>query len=165
MKQFLPAILGALLLSACSVDAAEDDGPKAATILPETLGLPLLRDSAIIADCKHEAILAGFAELTCVDIIFPAELSSSEGKESFASALSSLYAARITEEGWALTTDWDMLKAFEKPVSEDCSTKVKIMTWMVDEAKPVADRNFETSRFAFIRDEAAVCGDKRKAPR
>ena len=163
MKKIKIIALGILLLASCANGDVQQDSESRAAILPNTLTQTLLRDSEIIKECKHEAVLADFSELTCVEIRFPANTGDRDAKEVFAANLTSEYAKSIVDKGWTLTTDWKLMKVFEKPVSEDCSAKVKIMAWLVDETKPVAERNFETSRLSFLRDKAELCGDKRKA--
>lgn len=163
MKNLWIAVMGLSLLASCANGEAEPKANAEATILPETLNQSLLRDSEIIKDCKQEAVLANFSELTCVGIIFPANMEDRDAKEAFAADLAADYAKTIVAKGWSLTTDWKLMKVFEKSATENCSTKVKIMAWVVDESKPMADRNFETSRLSFLRDSKEVCGDKRKA--
>lgn len=163
MRVLLSPLMMTLLLTAGTEATAQSASAKTEMILPKSLNLDLIQRGQIIPECDFEKVLATPAEITCVGIAFPETSVDSDSQEVFAVDLTRQYADAVASKGWTSTTDWPLVKGFEKPVTDECSETIKILTWLVDETKAVEKRNFATSRFTFLLENGTVCGDKRKA--
>lgn len=157
MTRLIALLLGAIALTACSAAPTP-------TLFAETVNLPLLDGSEIIDDCNVDGILDTVGKnITCVSIPFPNGLQSATERETFAEDYSRQYADTTIQSGWTATTEYPLFYRFEKVATDDCSDLLQIMTWVVDETKPIEARNFPTSRMTFIENQTPICGDKRKA--
>lgn len=163
MKTFFTPLMAALILTSCSSGSEQNSSDQSLTLLPDSVNLVLSEGSEIIRDCGlEEMIKLEGKQVTCTSIPFPENLSDAKSKEAFAIDLINQYAETLANKGWDIKTDWPLVKSFEKPLNEECSKKFQIITWLVDETKPVEMRNFESSRLTFILVNEPVCGDKRQ---
>lgn len=154
-------IAGSLLVASISLSACSSPTPAAPTILAGTADLALYEDSQIIPECDVSKILeTNGNNIVCVTL---PSTTGTENSEEIAIKTSRHYADAMINNGWAAPTQWPLVYRFEKAVSDECSTVVQLLAWVVDEAKAQEDRNFPTSRITFVETQSPVCGDKRKA--
>ncbi len=151
-----------LFLAGCSNAPTKISGE---TILPNSLNLQLMSGTTREADCKVDHIFeTSGRNIECVVIDFPEGMTGVDEKDQHALDLTRQYADAISAMGWRAEPLGDYIVNFEKPVSDDCSTSLQLMTWVVDEAKPVQDRHFPSTRFTFIEVHEPSCGADRYMP-
>ncbi len=155
-------LAGSLFLAGCSKTPTQT---PAETIFPNSLKLMLMSGTTRTADCKVDHIFeTSGRNIECVVIDFPEGMTDIDAKEQHALGLTRQYADAISAMGWRAEPLGDYIVNFEKPVSDECSTSLQLMTWVVDEAKPVKDRHFPSTRFTFIEKHEPACGADRFMP-
>ncbi|PHR56469.1 MAG: hypothetical protein COA43_13810 [Robiginitomaculum sp.] len=138
----------------------------AETIFPNTLELPLLAGTTREPECKVDHIFeTSERNIECVLINFPEGMEDADEKEQHALNLTRQYETAIKAQGWLANPIGEYIVNFEKPVTKECSISLQLMTWVVDETKPVEERHFPSIRFTFIEKHVQVCGTDRFSTR
>ena len=113
-------------------------------------------------NCKVDHVFeTSGRNIECVIVDFPEGMEDSDEKESYALDLTRQYADAIGAKGWHAEPLGEYIVNFEKPVSDECSKSLQLMTWVVDEGKPVEQRRFPSTRFTLIEKHEPVCGTDR----
>ncbi|MEE9347190.1 MAG: hypothetical protein V3U82_03280 [Robiginitomaculum sp.] len=163
MKILKLLLAGATLLAPAALLANCSKATAKETVFPASIALPLLAGTHREADCKVDHIFeTSERNIECVTIDFPAGMVDADEKDSHAVNLTRQYAEAISAEGWLAEPIGDYIVNFEKPVTDECSIALQLMTWVVDEAKPVEERYFPSARFTLIERHVHVCGEYRE---
>ena len=151
-----PIVLAPIFLASCS------KAPPSETLFSSTLDLSILAGTSREADCKVDHIFeTSKRTIECVVIDFPEGMEDTDEKERHALDLTRKYADLVSAKGWLAEPLGEHIVNFEKPVTDDCSKSLQLMTWVVDEDKPVEDRHFPSTRFTFIEKHELTCGTER----
>ena len=151
-----PVALTPVFIASCS------KAPPTETFFSSTLKLSVLPGTTREADCKVDHILAtDKRNIECILIDFPEGMVDVDEKDRHALDLTRQYADLVSAKGWLAEPLGDYIVNFEKPVTDECSKYLQLMTWVVDEGKPVADRHFPSTRFTFIERHELSCGKDR----
>ena len=153
----VPLFFGAAFITGCSKTP-----PPSETLFSGSLELPLLAGTSRDENCKVDHVFeTSERNIECVIIDFPQDMEHSDEKERYALDLTRQYADAVSANGWHAKPIGEYIVNFEKPVSGECSKSLQLMTWVVDEGKPAAERRFPSTRFTFIEKHEPVCGADR----
>lgn len=151
-----PIILAPAFLASCN------KAPPSETLFSNSIELSILAGTSREADCKVDHVFeTSKRNIECVIIDFPAGMEDPDEKERHALDLTRKYADLVSAKGWLAEPIGDYIVNFEKPISDECSKSLQLMTWVVDEGKPVAERRFPSTRFTFIEKHEPACGAER----
>lgn len=151
-----PIALALMSFASCSKAAPNE------TIFSSTLELSVLTGTAREIECKVDHVLAtSERNIECVIINFPEGMEDTDEKERHALNLTRQYATLISAKGWLAQPIGEYVVNFEKPVTDECSKSLQLITWVVDEGKPVEERRFPSTRFTFIEKNELSCGADR----